>query len=93
MDISLLNQEAIDKLVDFVFDKVDEELKQRQILLTEPKFISQKKLIDEYELAYNTLAKYEELGLKRSEPIEGGKIFYETADVIDFFRKYKKYRD
>lgn len=57
---------------------------------SKPKFIKQKNISDYYDgCSVDTLAKYEEKGLKRCEPIEGGNVFYSTEELDRFMLKYQ----
>ncbi|WP_348920152.1 hypothetical protein [Enterococcus rotai] len=69
-------------LLEKYFDKFTELAEAR---VDKPGFIKQKnalKYFDDIDAA--TLKKYESLGLKRCEPIEGGIVFYQTSELDRF---------
>lgn len=50
-----------------------------------PEFIQQKSVPRYYEgVSMPTLKKYEKLGLKRCEPVEGGNIYYQASELDRF---------
>lgn len=40
-------------------------------------------------ISEGTLIKYEDLGLKRYQPVEGGTVFYRKEDLDEFMLQYK----
>ncbi|MBO0421400.1 hypothetical protein [Enterococcus plantarum] len=70
---SLLN------LLEKYFDKFTELAEAR---VNKPRFIKQKNALKYYDgINAATLKKYESLGLKRCEPIEGGVVYYQTSEL------------
>lgn len=65
-----------------VFDQL---LKLSEQRVLKPEFIKKKNVKKYYDdISDDTLRKYEKLGLKRHEPIEGGNVFYHTKELDRF---------
>lgn len=56
-----------------------------------PPFIQQKDVSKYYlGISIGTLLKYEKMGLKRCEPVEGGNVFYYTKELDRFMLENQK---
>lgn len=76
--------------------KQHKETYQRMVELAEkqaqkPPFIQQKNVTKYYDdISIGTLLKYEKMGLKRYEPVEGGNVFYYTKELDRFMLENQK---
>ena len=76
--------------------KQHRETYQRMIELVEqqvqkPPFIQQKDVSNYYKgISVGTLIRYERQGLKRSEPVEGGSVWYATSELDRFMLENQK---
>ncbi|MDT2849722.1 hypothetical protein P7H60_11275 [Vagococcus carniphilus] len=56
-----------------------------------PPFIQQKDVSNYYKgISVGTLLRYERQGLKRSEPVEGGSVWYATSELDRFMLEHQK---
>ncbi|WP_086348501.1 hypothetical protein [Candidatus Enterococcus clewellii] len=78
------------KLLDLVEKLFNRFMSMKEQQTTPAGFIKQKNALKFYDgIDAKTLSEYEALGLKRCEPIEGGNVFYEIAELKRFMRKYQ----
>lgn len=76
------------KMLEKYFDRFIELAEQRNI---KPGFIKRKNACKYYDgISENTLLKYEDEGLKRIEPIEGGTVYYSIEELNRFMLLYQK---
>lgn len=74
------HQETYEKMIELVE-------KQAQ----KPPFIQQKNVSKYYDgVSIGTILKYEKMGLKRYEPVEGGNVFYYTKELDRFMLENQK---
>lgn len=67
----------------------DRSLQLAEERVNKPVFIQQKNVPLYYDgVSLPTLKKYEDLGLKRCEPVEGGNIYYPVSELDRFMLSY-----
>lgn len=76
------------KMLEKYFDRFMEMAEQRSV---KSGFIKRESACKYYDgISVNTLLKYEDKGLKRIEPIEGGTVYYSIAELDRFMLLYEK---
>ncbi|HEL0246931.1 TPA: XRE family transcriptional regulator [Streptococcus equi subsp. zooepidemicus] len=85
--MNLLSHEAETQLVTGTLERVDRYLEEREKLPQHhTELISQQELKEELKLSFQTLATWEQAGLRRYQPPleDSRKVFYRITDILVF---------
>lgn len=85
MELSF-SQEAEREFFFSILGKVDNYLQDSKKHKTNTGLLSQKRVLEEFEITHTTLRRWERLGLRRyTPPIEGStNIYYKTEELLKF---------
>lgn len=85
MELSF-SQEAEREFFFSILGKVDNYLQDSKKHKTNTGLLSQKRVLEEFEITHTTLRRWERLGLRRyTPPIEGStNIYYKTSELLQF---------